>query len=145
MLLLPGDLFATRRVTPVLQQLERPESQDVSVNDAFKPLSRFFDRVWRPEQLPSALLGAMRVLTDPVWGPRASPTLRASRSMSLTPGCGASDASSPSRSAPTMRRISVKARDASSSMIRSASTAASGSVAATTRPAWARIAMAETW
>jgi 3D-(3,5/4)-trihydroxycyclohexane-1,2-dione acylhydrolase (decyclizing) len=65
-LLLPSDVFATRAATPVLQELEAPVAQDVSVNDAFRPLSRFFDRVWRPEQLPSALLGAMRVLTDPV-------------------------------------------------------------------------------
>ena len=50
---------------PVLQELELPGSGDVTVNDAFKPLSRYFDRVWRPEQLPAALLGAMRVLTDP--------------------------------------------------------------------------------
>jgi 3D-(3,5/4)-trihydroxycyclohexane-1,2-dione acylhydrolase (decyclizing) len=64
-LLLPGDVFATRVADPVLQQLELPGSGDVSVNDAFRPVSRFFDRVWRPEQLPSALLGAMRVLTDP--------------------------------------------------------------------------------
>jgi 3D-(3,5/4)-trihydroxycyclohexane-1,2-dione acylhydrolase (decyclizing) len=64
-LLLPGDVFATRVATPVLQELERPDAADVSANDAFRPVSRFFDRVWRPEQLPSALLGAMRVLTDP--------------------------------------------------------------------------------
>jgi len=64
-LLLPGDVFATRIATPVLQELERPAALDVSVNDAFRPVSVFFDRVWRPEQLPSALLGAMRVLTDP--------------------------------------------------------------------------------
>jgi 3D-(3,5/4)-trihydroxycyclohexane-1,2-dione acylhydrolase (decyclizing) len=64
-LLLPGDVFATRVADPVLQQLEYPGGLDVSVNDAFRPVSRFFDRVWRPEQLPSALLGAMRVLTDP--------------------------------------------------------------------------------
>ncbi|HEV3066940.1 MAG TPA: thiamine pyrophosphate-binding protein, partial [Streptosporangiaceae bacterium] len=64
-LLLPGDVFATRVATPVLQELEHPGAQDVSVNDAFRPVSRFFDRVWRPEQLPSALLSAMRVLTDP--------------------------------------------------------------------------------
>jgi 3D-(3,5/4)-trihydroxycyclohexane-1,2-dione acylhydrolase (decyclizing) len=50
---------------PVLQQLEDPAGQDISVNDAFRPVSRFFDRIWRPEQLPSALLAAMRVLTDP--------------------------------------------------------------------------------
>ncbi|MDF3313231.1 3D-(3,5/4)-trihydroxycyclohexane-1,2-dione acylhydrolase (decyclizing) [Rhodococcus sp. T2V] len=65
-LLLPADTFATRASAPVLQELELPSSGDVTVNDAFKPLSRYFDRVWRPAQLPSALLGAMRVLTDPV-------------------------------------------------------------------------------
>lgn len=64
-LLLPGDLFATRRVTPVLQQLERPESQDVSVNDVFKPVSRYWDRINRPEQLLTALPAAFRVLTSP--------------------------------------------------------------------------------
>jgi 3D-(3,5/4)-trihydroxycyclohexane-1,2-dione acylhydrolase (decyclizing) len=64
-LLLPSDTFATRASSPVLQELELPSSGDVTVNDAFKPLSRYFDRVWRPEQLPAALLGAMRVLTDP--------------------------------------------------------------------------------
>jgi 3D-(3,5/4)-trihydroxycyclohexane-1,2-dione acylhydrolase (decyclizing) len=65
-LLLPGDIFATRVSSPVLQELEDPTSYDISVNDAFRPVSRFFDRVWRAEQLPQALLGAMRVLTDPV-------------------------------------------------------------------------------
>lgn len=65
-LLLPGDVFATRPAAPVLQQLECFGAGDVSVNDAFRPVSRFFDRVERPEQLPDALLGAMRVLTDPV-------------------------------------------------------------------------------
>jgi len=65
-LLLPADVFATRVAIPVLQELEDPGGYDVSVNDAFRPVSRFFDRVWRPEQLPAALLGAMRVLTDPV-------------------------------------------------------------------------------
>jgi len=64
-LLLPGDVFASRANSPVLQELEDPRSYDVSVNDAFRPLSRFFDRIWCPEQLPAALLGAMRVLTDP--------------------------------------------------------------------------------
>jgi 3D-(3,5/4)-trihydroxycyclohexane-1,2-dione acylhydrolase (decyclizing) len=63
-LLLPSDVFATRVATPVLQELEDPRFSDVSVNDAFRPLSSFFDRIWRPEQLPSALLNAMRVLTD---------------------------------------------------------------------------------
>ncbi len=65
-LLLPADTFATRVSAPVLQELERPDSGDVTVNDTFRPVSRYFDRVWRPEQLPAALLGAMRVLTDPV-------------------------------------------------------------------------------
>ncbi|MFN8620359.1 MAG: 3D-(3,5/4)-trihydroxycyclohexane-1,2-dione acylhydrolase (decyclizing) [Chloroflexota bacterium] len=64
-LLLPGDLFATRRVTPVLQQLERPESQNVSVNDVFRPVSRYWDRIDRAEQLITALPGAFRVLTSP--------------------------------------------------------------------------------
>jgi 3D-(3,5/4)-trihydroxycyclohexane-1,2-dione acylhydrolase (decyclizing) len=64
-LLLPSDVFATRVANPVLQELEDPRTFDISVNDAFRPVSRFFDRVWRPEQLPSALLGAMRVLADP--------------------------------------------------------------------------------
>jgi 3D-(3,5/4)-trihydroxycyclohexane-1,2-dione acylhydrolase (decyclizing) len=64
-LLLPGDVFATRVANPVLQELEDPTSLDVSVNDALKPVSRYWDRVNRPEQLPSALLAAMRVLTDP--------------------------------------------------------------------------------
>jgi 3D-(3,5/4)-trihydroxycyclohexane-1,2-dione acylhydrolase (decyclizing) len=64
-LLLPGDVFATRVANPVLQELEDPSSLDVSVNDALKPVSRYWDRVNRPEQLPSALLAAMRVLTDP--------------------------------------------------------------------------------
>ncbi len=64
-LLLPGDIFATRVANPVLQELEYAGSLDVSVNDAFRPVSRYWDRINRPEQLPSALLAAMRVLTDP--------------------------------------------------------------------------------
>ena len=64
-LLLPGDLFASRRVAPVLQQLERSDSQDVSVNDSLRPVSRYWDRINRPEQLISALPAAMRVLTSP--------------------------------------------------------------------------------
>jgi 3D-(3,5/4)-trihydroxycyclohexane-1,2-dione acylhydrolase (decyclizing) len=64
-LLLPGDRFATRRVTPVLQELERPEAADVSVNDTLRPVSRYFDRIERPEQLLNALPAAMRVLTSP--------------------------------------------------------------------------------
>jgi 3D-(3,5/4)-trihydroxycyclohexane-1,2-dione acylhydrolase (decyclizing) len=65
-LLLPGDVFATRVANPVLQEIEDPRTYDVSVNDCFKPVSRFWDRINRPEQLPAALLAAMRVLTDPV-------------------------------------------------------------------------------
>jgi 3D-(3,5/4)-trihydroxycyclohexane-1,2-dione acylhydrolase (decyclizing) len=64
-LLLPGDIFATRRVAPVLQQLESAQTQDVSVNDAFRPISRYWDRIYRPEQLVTSLLEAMRVLTSP--------------------------------------------------------------------------------
>jgi 3D-(3,5/4)-trihydroxycyclohexane-1,2-dione acylhydrolase (decyclizing) len=64
-LLLPSDTFATRRPHPVLQQLEVPQDATVSVNDAFRPVSKLFDRVERPEQLVPAALEAMRVLTDP--------------------------------------------------------------------------------
>ncbi|MBI4531558.1 MAG: 3D-(3,5/4)-trihydroxycyclohexane-1,2-dione acylhydrolase (decyclizing) [Candidatus Latescibacteria bacterium] len=64
-LLLPSDYYATRYQGPVLQQLEHPVSADVSVNDCFRPVSRFFDRISRPEQLLTALPEAMRVLTDP--------------------------------------------------------------------------------
>jgi 3D-(3,5/4)-trihydroxycyclohexane-1,2-dione acylhydrolase (decyclizing) len=64
-LLLPGDIFARRNVAPVLQQIESEQSQDVSVNDAFKPVSRFWDRINRPDQLPCSLVEAMRVLTSP--------------------------------------------------------------------------------
>jgi 3D-(3,5/4)-trihydroxycyclohexane-1,2-dione acylhydrolase (decyclizing) len=63
-LLLPGDIFARRNVAPVLQQLEMPTSQDVSVNDCFKPISRYWDRLQRPDQLITALPEAMRVLTS---------------------------------------------------------------------------------
>jgi 3D-(3,5/4)-trihydroxycyclohexane-1,2-dione acylhydrolase (decyclizing) len=63
-LLLPGDIFARRNVAPVLQQLESSHTQDISVNDAFKPVSRYWDRINRPDQLPSALMEAMRVLTS---------------------------------------------------------------------------------
>ncbi|RLL66920.1 3D-(3,5/4)-trihydroxycyclohexane-1,2-dione acylhydrolase (decyclizing) [Streptomyces sp. Z26] len=65
-LLLPGDTFATRPADPVLQQLEVPYAGDLSVNDALRPVSRWFDRVHRPEALVPALLDAVRVLTDPV-------------------------------------------------------------------------------
>ncbi len=63
-LLLPSDIFATRVGSPVLQELEHPTGYDIQASDAFRPLSRFFERVWRPEILPHALLGGMRVLTD---------------------------------------------------------------------------------
>ncbi|MER6050882.1 3D-(3,5/4)-trihydroxycyclohexane-1,2-dione acylhydrolase (decyclizing) [Streptomyces sp. NPDC001793] len=65
-LLLPGDVFATRPADPVLQQLEVPSAGDVSVNDALRPVSRYFDRITRPEALIPAALQAMRVLADPV-------------------------------------------------------------------------------
>jgi 3D-(3,5/4)-trihydroxycyclohexane-1,2-dione acylhydrolase (decyclizing) len=64
-LLLPGDIFANRHPAPVLQQLESPQSQDISVNDCFRPISRYWDRINRPEQLLTALPEAMRVLSDP--------------------------------------------------------------------------------
>lgn len=65
-LLLPSDYFASHIPDPVLQQLEHPSEHDVSVNDAFRPVSRFFTRITRPEQILHALPEAMRVLTDPV-------------------------------------------------------------------------------
>ena len=64
-LLLPGDIFAKRTVAPVLQQLESASSQDISVNDCFRPVSRYWDRINRAEQLLTALPEAMRVLTSP--------------------------------------------------------------------------------
>src|SRR5690348_16724710 len=64
-LLLPGDIFARRNVAPVLQQLENEHSQDVSVNDAFRPVSRYWDRINRPDQLPCSVVEAMRILTSP--------------------------------------------------------------------------------
>jgi len=64
-LLLPGDIFAERIQAPVLQQLESEHSQDISVNDCFKPVSRYWDRIYRPEQVITALPEAMRVLTSP--------------------------------------------------------------------------------
>ncbi len=64
-LLLPGDIFARRNVAPVLQQLESAHSQDISVNDCFKPVSKYWDRINRPDQLLTALPEAMRVLTSP--------------------------------------------------------------------------------
>lgn len=65
-LLLPGDTYATRRQGPVLQQLENPTAPDLTVNDAFRPVSRFFDRITRPEQLLDSLPKAFRVLANPV-------------------------------------------------------------------------------
>ena len=64
-LLVPADTFADRAASPLLQELEQPGAGDLTVNDCFRPVSRYFDRIWRPEQLPAALLSAMRVLTDP--------------------------------------------------------------------------------
>ena len=64
-LLLPGDIFANRKPDPVLQQLEWPQSRDMSVNDCFKPVSRYWDRLNRPDQLTSSVMEAMRVLTSP--------------------------------------------------------------------------------
>ena len=65
LLLLPGDVFASRQPDPVLQQIEQPYDLSLSTNDAFKPLSKYWDRIVRPEQLMSACINAMRVLTDP--------------------------------------------------------------------------------
>lgn len=64
-LLLPGDIFAERIQAPVLQQLENEHTQDIGVNDCFKPVSRYWDRIQRPEQLITSLSEAMRVLTSP--------------------------------------------------------------------------------
>src|SRR5712692_10659939 len=64
-LLLPGDIFASRLPDPVLQQIETPWRGDISVNDCFQPVSRYWDRIQRPEQLIPAALQAMRVLTNP--------------------------------------------------------------------------------
>ncbi|MEB6536833.1 3D-(3,5/4)-trihydroxycyclohexane-1,2-dione acylhydrolase (decyclizing) [Pantoea stewartii] len=65
LLLLPGDVFATRQPDPVLQQIEQPWDLSISTNDAFRAVSKYWDRVSRPEQLMSACINAMRVLTDP--------------------------------------------------------------------------------
>ena len=79
-LLLPSDTFADPgQRTRCCRNSNCPHRRRVTVNDAFRPLSRFFDRVWRPEQLPSALLGAMRVLTDPVETGAATIALPAGR------------------------------------------------------------------
>lgn len=65
LLLLPGDVFATRQPDPVLQQIEQPTSLSITTNDAFKAICKYWDRVTRAEQLMSAMINAMRVLTDP--------------------------------------------------------------------------------
>ena len=64
LLLLPADTFATRQPDPVLQQFEQPGSLSITTNDAFKPVCRYWDRVTRPEQLMTAMINAMRALTD---------------------------------------------------------------------------------
>ncbi|MGI9898146.1 3D-(3,5/4)-trihydroxycyclohexane-1,2-dione acylhydrolase (decyclizing) [Vibrio natriegens] len=64
-LFLPGDTYATRQPDPVLQQVEQYHDASISTNDCFKPVSRYWDRITRPEQLMSAMVNAMRVLTDP--------------------------------------------------------------------------------
>jgi len=66
LLFLPGDTFSTRQPDPVLQQVENPHDYTLTSNDAFKPVSRYFDRIHRPEQLMAALPNVMRVLTDPI-------------------------------------------------------------------------------
>lgn len=63
-LILPGDVYASRQPDPVLQQIEQTHDLSISTNDAFRPVSKYFDRVSRPEQLMSAMINAMRVLTD---------------------------------------------------------------------------------
>lgn len=65
LLLLPGDIYASRQPDPVLQQIEQYHDLSISTNDCFRPVSRYWDRINRPEQLMSAMLSAMRVLTDP--------------------------------------------------------------------------------
>jgi 3D-(3,5/4)-trihydroxycyclohexane-1,2-dione acylhydrolase (decyclizing) len=65
LLLLPGDIYASRQPDPVLQQIEQYHDLSISTNDCFRPVSRYWDRINRPEQLMSAMLSAMRTLTDP--------------------------------------------------------------------------------
>jgi len=67
-LFMPGDVFADRQPDPVLQQLEVPHDYTISANDAFRPVSRYFDRITRPEQIMTSLIQAMRTLTDPATG-----------------------------------------------------------------------------
>ena len=103
-LLLPGDIFANRKVAPVLQQLEAPWSHDVSVNDCFRPVSTYWDRINRPDQLVPALMEAMRVLTSPAsyWRGDAVATagrtdrgLRLPRRTCSSPASGTSPARGP--------------------------------------------------
>lgn len=65
LLLLPGDVFATRQPDPVLQQIEQSHDLSITTNDAFRAVSKYWDRITRPQQLMSACINAMRVLTDP--------------------------------------------------------------------------------
>lgn len=65
LLLLPGDIYVSRQPDPVLQQIEQPNELGISTNDAFRPVCRYWDRIVRPEQAMTALISAMRVLTDP--------------------------------------------------------------------------------
>ena len=66
LLLLPGDIFADRQPEPVLQQIEQAYDPNLVANDCFKPVCKYWDRIFRPDQLMVAALNAMRVLTDPV-------------------------------------------------------------------------------
>lgn len=92
LLLLPGDVFATRQPDPVLQQIEQSHDLSITTNDAFRAVSKYWDRITRPEQLMSACINAMRVLTDPAETgavtslsaagcPRAKPGIIRSRSL----------------------------------------------------------------
>ena len=65
LLLLPGDIYVSRQPDPVLQQIEQPQELGISTNDAFRPVCRYWDRIVRPEQIMTAMISAMRVLTDP--------------------------------------------------------------------------------
>ncbi|VCZ32909.1 3D-(3,5/4)-trihydroxycyclohexane-1,2-dione hydrolase [Klebsiella pneumoniae] len=106
LLLLPGDVFATRQPDPVLQQIEQSYDLSISTNDAFRAVSKYWDRITRPEQLMSACINAMRVLTDPCGNRRgnAVPAAgRAGRSLGL-PGILLCAPRAPSRPPPGQRR-----------------------------------------
>ena len=113
-LLLPGDVFASRRPDPVLQQLETPWAGDVSVNDCFRPVSRYFDRISRPEQVIRAALQAMRVLVEPGRDRRGHARLPAGRAdggLRLPRGASSRSASGTSRGpCPTTRRSRARSR-----------------------------------